>query len=320
MTSEKSSRTGPASKEASFILLAGPTAVGKSEVALALAEELGGEVVSVDSMQVYRGLDIGTAKPSARDRARVRHHLIDVVDVTEPFDVSRFVELAGLAVGEIRGRGRTPIFCGGTGLYFKAFLSGLGQSPASEPGLRAQLEATPSSELLRELAERDPETFARIDRHNRRRVLRAVEVIRLTGSPYSALRAEWKSPSDTVSGVVAIGFSRSAEDLRARIDQRVDKMFNEGLVAETEGLLKRGLRENRIALQALGYRQAVDYLDGKTSLSDTVALVKRRTRHYAKRQMTWFRKQLDLRWFSLEPGQSIGSLVEKLVDFTAPKG
>lgn len=173
------------------ILLAGPTAVGKSGVALLLAEQLNGEIVSVDSMQVYRGLDIGTAKPSAEERLRVPHHLIDTVDLAEPFDAARFLELAGLAVAEIQSRNRLPILCGGTGLYFKAYLDGLGEAPPADERLRAELEATPAAELLRELAERDPVTFETIDRLNLRRVIRAVEVIRLTGKPFSAQRARW---------------------------------------------------------------------------------------------------------------------------------
>src|SRR5438067_1732180 len=171
------------------ILLTGPTAVGKSELALLLAERLSGEIISVDSMQVYRGLDIGTAKPPPEQRARVGHHLIDVVEITEPFDAAQFVRLARKAMEEIQARGRVPILCGGTGLYFKAFLEGLGEAPPGDAALRAKLAAAPLAELLAELAERDPEIYQRIDRKNFRRVIRAVEVIRLTGKPFSEQRA-----------------------------------------------------------------------------------------------------------------------------------
>ena len=173
------------------LLIAGPTGVGKSGIALLLAEKVGGGIISVDSMQVYRGLDIGTAKPSPADRARVPHHLIDVVELNEPFDAAKFVELARRAVADIQSRGRLPILCGGTGLYFKAFLEGLGEAPPADAKLRAELEAAPLAELLRELAERDPASFEKIDRQNPRRVIRAVEVIRLTGKPFSEQRAEW---------------------------------------------------------------------------------------------------------------------------------
>src|SRR4051794_1455673 len=176
------------------IFLAGPTAVGKSEIALLLAEKIGGEIISVDSMQVYRGLDIGTAKPSAAERVRVRHHLIDVVDLTETFDAAQFVRLANEAVTDIQSRGCVPIFCGGTGLYFKAFLEGLGEAPPADEKLRAELEAIPLPALLHELATKDPVTYEKIDRNNPRRVIRAMEVIRLTGKKFSEQRAEWKSP------------------------------------------------------------------------------------------------------------------------------
>ncbi len=296
------------------LLLAGPTAVGKSDIALLLAEKLGGEIVSVDSMQVYRGMDIGTAKPSPADRARVPHHLIDVVEVTEPFDAAQFVQLARRAVADIQSRGRLPILCGGTGLYFKAFLEGLGQAPPADAALRAVLEATPLPELLRELAERDPVTYERIDRQNPRRVIRAIEVIRLTGKPFSAQRADWQpSPLAPRPSPLRFGLARSAADLHQRIEARVDAMFRQGWVAETEQLLQRGLAENKTAMQALGYRQIVEHLRGERSLAETIELVKLRTRQFAKRQMTWFRRQLavDLDQ-SLRPDDSAETVASQI--------
>ena len=284
------------------LLLAGPTAVGKSEIALHLAERLRGEIVSVDSMQVYRGMDIGTAKAQAADRARVPQHLIDVVDLTEPFDAAQFVRLANEAVADIQRRGRLPILCGGTGLYFKAFLEGLGEAPPEDAALRAVLRSTPLPDLLRELAERDPATYQRIDRQNPRRVIRAVEVIRLTSQPFSASRAGWIHASRiTHHGPIGFGLIRSPEDLHQRIRDRVDSMFRQGWVAETEQLLERGLAGNMTAMQALGYRQIVEHLRGERSLVETIELVKARTRRFAKRQMTWFRRQLPLTWITLEP-------------------
>ena len=215
------------------LLLAGPTAVGKSEVALLLAERLRGEIISVDSMQVYRGLDIGTAKPSPAERRRVPHHLIDVVELTAPFDAAKFIELAHRAAGAIQARGRRPILCGGTGLYFTAFLEGLGVAPPADAALTAELEKIPLPDLLRELAGRDPATYATIDRQNPRRVLRALGVIRQTGRPFSAQRAAWASrpaSRDAPTGPSVITLSRASTDLRARIDARVDAMFALGLV------------------------------------------------------------------------------------------
>ena len=293
------------------VLLAGPTAVGKSAIALRLAERIHGEIVSVDSMQVYRGLDVGTAKPSLADRARVPHHLIDVVEPADRFDAAQFAALASAAISQIQSRRQFPILCGGTGLYFKAMFDGLGPAPASDPRLRAELAAQPLEILLAELGERDPATYARIDRRNPRRVLRAVEVLRLTGQPITPPRVLWAKPSRPP---LTAGFclTRAPDELRQRIDRRVEQMFRDGLVAETQDLLARGLAGNPIALQALGYRQVVEHLQGARSLAETIALVQARTRQYAKRQLTWFRRQMDLDWITLSPDQSDEATVELL--------
>ena len=295
---------------ADLIFIAGPTAVGKSEIALLIAEKVGGEIISVDSMQVYRGMDIGTAKPSSADRERVPHHLIDIVDVTEPFDAAQFVRHAQAAVEQIRGRGRTPIFCGGTGLYFKAFLEGLGDAPPGDLQLRRTLEETPPAELLKELKSRDPKTFDQIDRKNLRRVIRAVEAIRLTGKPFSSQRSKWTKSHQTPGRLVAL--SRTNEDLQARIAQRVEAMFRRGLVAETEQLLKRGLARNKVAMQALGYRQVIEHFEGKRDLAHTIELVKIRTRQFAKRQRTWFRNQLPMTWTQISPDESLAEVVDAI--------
>jgi tRNA dimethylallyltransferase len=293
-------------------LLGGPTASGKSEVGLQLAARVNGEIISVDSMQVYRGLDIGTAKPSAEERKRVRHHLVDIVDLKERFDAARFATLAGKAIKEIQARSRVPLLCGGTGLYFKALLEGLGEAPGADPQLRARLEQTPTGELLSELEEKDRATYERIDRKNRRRVIRAVEVIRLTGKPFSQQRSAWSKGERPEAGPLFVGLSRSAEDLRKRIDRRVEQMFERGLVAETEALLKQGLAGNATAMQALGYRQVADYLAGERSLPQTIALVKTRTWQYAKRQMTWFRRQSTLAWISADEGDTPAALADRI--------
>ena len=294
------------------IYLAGPTAVGKSEIALALAEKVGGEIISVDSMQVYRGLDIGTAKPSAAERARVPYHLIDVVELHEPFDAAKFVELANQAVKEIQTRGHVPIFCGGTGLYFKALLEGLGTAPPSDAKLRAELEAAPLPELLRELEQRDPVTFGKIDRQNPRRVVRAVEVIRLTGKPFSEQRAEWKAESGKRKAEIIFALTRKPEEVHRRIAVRVDEMFRRGLVEETRRLLDHGLAQNKTAMQAIGYRQVVEHLRGERSLPATVELVKIKTRQYAKRQMTWLRQQFNPMWIELNSSVAAAKVVAQL--------
>jgi tRNA dimethylallyltransferase len=311
------------------LFLAGPTASGKSALALALAERHDGEIISVDSMQVYRGLDLGTAKPSAAERARVPHHLLDVADLTEPFNAAQFVALARAAEADIRARGRWPIYCGGTGLYFKALLSGLGESPPGDAAVRAQLEATPLPELLRELELRDPVTFARIDRANPRRVVRALEVIRLTGRPYSVQRTGWTGPEgestprhpgpptrdprpETPDPKRIFVLERAPADLRARIEARVDAMFAAGLVAETRTLLAHGLAEHRTALQALGYRQVVEHLRGARDLAATIALVKTRTWQFARRQRTWFRHQLPAHFLAVAPGEPADAAADRI--------
>jgi tRNA dimethylallyltransferase len=292
------------------IFIAGPTAVGKSEIALALAERIGGEIISVDSMQVYRGLDIGTAKPDAATQRKIPHHLIDVCDLTEPFDAAKFVALANKAVSEIQSRKKTPIFCGGTGLYFKAFLDGLGESPAADPKLRAELEATPLKKLLDELRERDPAAYEKIDKKNPRRVIRALEVVRTTGKSFSSQRANWPAQGATRSKLHL--FSRATEDLRRRIDSRVDEMFRFGLVEETRELLKHGFAENRTAMQAIGYRQVGEHLHGERNLANTIELVKIKTRQFAKRQLTWFRRHGNCEWIELKADETVDGILARL--------
>ena len=285
----------------SVVVLTGPTASSKSEVALLLAEQLRGEIVSVDSMQVYRGMDIGTAKPSMAERAKTPHHLIDVVDVTQSFDAAQFASAARAAIDEIQARGNRAILCGGTGLYFSALFSGVGTAPAADPKLRRTLEQTPAKELLRELAERDPVTYAKIDHKNPRRVIRAVEVIRQTGGPFSEHKSNWELRSVTPH---AFALRRAPADLHRRISDRVDAMFARGLVEETRRLLEHGLANNRTAMQALGYRQVVEHLRGERTLDETIELIKLRTRQFAKRQLTWFRNQLQPTWIDVAPAET----------------
>ncbi len=302
-----------------LLCVAGATATGKSEVALLLAEKLGGEIISVDSMQVYRGLDIGTAKPGPAERARAPHHLIDVAEMDEAFDAAQFARLARAAVQDIRARGKLPILCGGTGLYFKAFLEGVGDAPPADAKLRAELEAMPLEELLHELEAKDPATFAKIDRKNPRRVIRAMEVIRLTSEPFSEQRAAWSgSPSSFLLHPSSFfGVVRQPADLHARINARVDLMFRRGLVEEVRELLQRGLAENKTAMQAIGYRQVVEHLRGERDLAETIELVKIRTRQFAKRQMTWFRRHAQVEWLAVKPEETMESVAGRIIEALA---
>ena len=287
------------------IFIAGPTASGKSAVAMEVAQLTGGGIVSVDSMQVYRGMDLGTAKPSAEEQAAIRHHLIDVTDLTENYDAATFISHAE----EAAASEEQAIFCGGTGLYFQALLEGLGEAPSANAKIRAELENTATEKLIEEIAEKDPATHGAIDLQNRRRLVRAVEVIRLTGEPFSEQRAEW-------TGQVPEGFflvQREAEDLRKRIEERVDQMFDAGLVDETRALLP-ALEQNRTATQALGYRQVIEHLRGERDLPDTIALVKSRTWQFARRQQTWFRKLKGAIHLQVAAGEEPAATAQRILD------
>ena len=293
------------------IYITGATASGKSALAMRLANRLGGEIISVDSMQVYCGLNIGTAKPSAQEQNEIQHHLIDVAQLSEAFDAAQFVSLAQQALKLIWKRGRVPIFCGGTGLYFRALIEGLGESPPSDESLRDELALMPIESLVAELRIKDPEAAKQVDLENPRRVLRAIEVIRLTGRPYSEQRIGWNNVDKAPQNLFCI--SREVDVLNQRIHKRVDEMFNQGLVEETQTLIKKGLRNNRNACQALGYRQVLDLLDGKLNLENVVQQVKTKTRQFAKRQRSWFRNQMKCKFLEWPDEENVNSFSEQLL-------
>ncbi len=274
------------------IFLVGPTAVGKSAVALELAERLGAEIVSADSMQVYRGMDIGTAKPTPAERARVPHHLIDVCDVGEPFDAKRFVELAENTIAKLK----IALVVGGTGLYIRALRHGLFEGPPRDIALRRRLEAMPVPALFAELQRLDSQTAAQIDRHNPRRLVRALEVFHTTGKPIRKLQTQWRDATDSS---VVIGLERNRAELVARIERRIDEQMAAGWLEEVRRLMGLGLEKNLTAMQAAGYRELTAHLRGEVSLPAAVALIKTRTRQLAKRQMTWFRREPGLRWVAV---------------------
>lgn len=291
------------------IYLAGCTASGKSAVALELARRLDGEIISVDSMQVYRGLDIGTAKPSRSEQSEIPHHLIDVADLAESFDAARFVRLARNAEDSILARGKRVIYCGGTGLYFKALIAGVGSAPPGDAKVRQELGNLEREEMLLELKAKDPETFTKIDQENPRRLIRALEVIRLTGRPFSEFQSDWKAEQ----GGRWFGLERQRKDLVERINRRVDAMFEQGLLEETRGLMERGLERNPTSMQAIGYRQVVEHLRGERGLPETIELVKVKTRQFAKRQNTWFKRQLKLEWLPIVSHDTPEAVAEKIL-------
>lgn len=284
------------------LVLCGATGSGKSEVALEIAVHQHLEIVSVDSMQVYRGLDIGTAKPSAAERRRIPHHGIDLVEPTESFSAADYLAALQPVLSEAARKGIGLLCCGGTGLYLNALLYGLNGAPAPDPGLRARLEALSLADLLQELQQTAPESLKHLDIQNPRRVVRALEKALLQDQAEPGARAGWNE--GTEPGVPVFALRRDPADLRARIEARVDAMFAAGLVAETQVLLERGQALNRTALQAIGYRQVVEHLRGLRSLAETVLLVKQKTWQLARRQSTWFRRQVRATWVdvpALEP-------------------
>lgn len=282
-----------------LIAIVGPTAVGKTALALRLADELPVEVVSADSRQVYRYMDIGTAKPTAEERQRVRHHLLDIVDPDEVFTLAQYQSLAYEAIDDIQHRGHIPLLVGGTGLYVKAVLEGL-SIPRVPPDqrLREQLytEATTKGyeELHRRLRELDPVAAERIDARNVRRVVRALEVCYLMGKPISSLQ-EAKPPPYSI---LSIGLTMPRPLLYQRIDQRVERMVALGLVEEVRSLVARGYNYDLPSMSGLGYRQIGMYLRGEVTLDEAVALIKRHTRRFVRHQANWFRlDDPEILWF-----------------------
>jgi tRNA dimethylallyltransferase len=281
------------------LALVGPTASGKTEASVDLARRLEAEVVLVDSMTVYQGMDVGTAKPTAEDRAGVPHHLIDVADPGEGFSVAAFQRLARGATEEIRGRGRAVLLVGGSGLYFRAVVDGL-ELPGTDPALRRTLEAEAqvlgSAALHERLAGFDPDGASRIEPGNTRRTVRALEVAALTGRPFSSFALAWdRYPPDRVR---AAGVAVDPSALRTRIEARVARMLSGGLVEEVRALLERGAGRMATASQAIGYAEVAEHLAGRMTLDQVRERMAVRTRHLARRQMAWFRRDPRIRWFS----------------------
>ncbi len=292
---------GAPSERPPLLVLCGPTAAGKTALAVALARELGGEIVGADAMQVYRRMDIGTAKPTPAERALVPHHLIDVVEPDEPFDAARYAALARQAVADIRRRGKVPLVVGGTGLYIKALLHGLFPGPAGDPAVRlrltAELAARGVEALHARLALGDPETARRLHPRDTARILRALEVLETTGRPISALQQAHRF-ADSPYAPLILGLEVDRPTLAARIDRRVEEMLAAGFEDEVRGLLAAGFSPRLKSMQSLGYRHVAAWLEGRISREEAVRTMKRDTRHYAKRQMTWFRATAGIRWVS----------------------
>lgn len=278
-----------------LIVVVGPTASGKSEYALKKARELGGEIISGDSMQIYRGMDVGTAKPTAEEMAEVPHHLIDVADITEPFSAAKFVELASAAIADIAGRGRIPIIAGGTGLYIDTLVTGTALSATEDdPELRKELfefaEEFGAEALHKRLREVDPDAAEAIHPNNIKRVARAIEIYTKTGVTKTELDKRSRE-KESIYEPYTIYICPSVRDrIYERIDRRVDKMFERGLEEEVRSLYNIGLRDTITASQAIGYKEFYPYFDGEINIDTVKQNICLNTRHYAKRQMTWFNR------------------------------
>jgi tRNA dimethylallyltransferase len=284
-----------------LVAVVGPTATGKSELGIALAKAVGGEVVNADAMQLYRGMDIGTAKLTPAERAGVPHHLLDILDVTETASVAEYQRAARAIVEQLLAQGRTPVLVGGSGLYVQAVVDEL-DFPGTDPQLRAALEAElaekgPAS-LHARLAELDPDAAAAVLPTNGRRIVRALEVIALTGRPFPA-RLPAAGPARYEA--VLLGVDRPTDELDQRVARRVARMFAAGLVDETRALLGQGLRTGRTASRALGYQQVVAALDGVSDLPTAAADTVRATRRFVRRQRSWFRRDPRIRWLPAGP-------------------
>lgn len=285
------------------LALVGPTASGKTAVAVSIAPELRAEIVSVDSMQVYRGMDVGTAKPTPEERRRVPHHMIDVVDPARPMSVAAFQRAARAAIAGVVARGRVPLVVGGAGLYFRAVVDDL-RFPPTDPAVRRSLELQDPASLVARLRAADPEAARWIEPGNVRRVVRALEVIEVTGSRFSEFRDAWDDYTSRYD-LVATGLAVPREELDRRIDTRVRAMVAAGLVEEVRALLDRGLRGALTASRAIAYRELVAHLDGALSLEEAIEATVSATRRYARRQVTWFRRDPRVRWFgAMERGRA----------------
>jgi tRNA dimethylallyltransferase len=301
-----------------LVFIIGPTAVGKTSLALSVAAKIGAEIVSADSMAVYRGMNIGVAKPDAQQQASVPHHLIDVVDIDQEFTVAGYRKLALEAVRQIRARGKLPLIVGGTGLYIKALSGGLFEGPAADWNLRKELQLTETSQpgsLHRQLEQIDPVSAEKLDPKDLRRIIRAIEVHKHTGRPISGQQTQWKKERPEL---LKLGLAMDRTLLYRRIEQRCDQMIEEGLIDETKELIKRGIERNRTAMQAIGYKEIIRWLNGEITREQALTDFKTASRRLAKRQLTWFRKDDKIIWNEMEsyrPVDIVGKMLDRITTY-----
>ena len=306
-----------------MILILGVTASGKGRLAFDLAESLGAEIISVDSMKVYRRMDIGTAKPPEEARRRVKYHLIDVVEPSDSFSVGVFLEAALGAIEQIKSRRREIVAVGGTALYMKALLYGLFEGPGTDEQIRAELRARTETEglavLYDELARVDSAAAERIGPSDAKRIIRALEVYQLTGKPISSFQKQFDAESPLGDWTI-IGLRRDKPDSHSRINTRAKKMISAGLVDEVGSLLAEGKLLSKQARCAIGYAEIVDYLIGRISLEEATELIKKNTRRLAKNQRTWFKTFRDVNWLDVKADESLEEIFTRAKRLLAAKG
>ncbi|TET61259.1 tRNA (adenosine(37)-N6)-dimethylallyltransferase MiaA [Candidatus Aerophobetes bacterium] len=304
-----------------LLVMVGPTAVGKGEVAVDLAGKLRAEVISADSRKIYRGMNIGTAKPSLEVRRKIPYHLIDVASPDEVFSAAEFKKRASSVIKRIQEENKLPLLVGGSGLYIRAVVDGIFSGPGRDQNLRARLREREKDKgegaLYQELKRLDPASASRLHSHDARRVIRALEVYYLSGKPISSHQRE--APYSPLSSTVMVGLRMKRSALYQLTNRRVDAMIQEGLVQEVEGLLKEGYGEDLPSMEGLGYRQIIGYLKGKYSREEAVRLVKRDTRRFAKRQLSWFNKDPRIIWLDREKFPTSGGASEKIVEILLEK-
>ena len=307
-----------------LIVLTGPTASGKTALSIELAKAIGGEIISADSMQVYRQMDIGTAKIRPEEMEGIPHYLVDVLEPDDPFNVVVFQQMAKAAMKKIRENGHIPIIVGGTGFYIQAILNDIDFKENEDDGYRSHLEVMAASDggperLYEMLKEVDPESTEKIHCHNTKRVIRALEYFHQTGQKISE-HNEQESGKESPYNFAYFVLNRPREVLYERIDQRVDQMMEDGLVQEVRKLKDRGYDMSLVSMQGLGYKEILAYFDGELSLEEAVYILKRDTRHFAKRQLTWFKRERDVLWLDQSKYDSRGAILADMIHILRQKG
>lgn len=303
------------------IVIVGPTAVGKTNLSIELAKRINGEIISADSMQVYKYMDIGTAKPSHEEMQGIKHYMIDVFEPDEECNVAKYKEMAQDCIEEILNKIKVPIIVGGTGLYVNSVVDNIEFSKTiTDWGYRARLEERAKKEgaevLYKELQEIDKETAEKIHQNDLRRIIRALEVNYSTGKPISYHnKLSRQNPSKYDFAMIGLNMGRA--ELYKRIDKRVDKMIADGLVNEVKDLVERGVSEKHTSMQGLGYKEIVEYINGKTSLDKTIEILKMNSRRYAKRQLTWFRREQKIQWCDMN--EDLENIIKKIINYLEAK-